>query len=984
MANKKNTIIERRNYAVPDKQNYTITLIIPCYNESTRLPQMFKGLQEFDNLWGQDYNIILVDDGSTDSTPELIAKDDFFNRLKDKNKIQLIRLPKNSGKGFALKTGVEAATGTHVLTLDADMSTRPSELINWLKLNNGILPDNEILIASRELDTSKIKEKQGRKILGEVFNLLVRFFTPLNNRDTQCGFKLYPTPIAKKLFSQLKTSGWSHDVEILYNAYLSGISIKDMPVTWIVMDGSKINPVKDSFRMFAQLLVLSLRIKFNYYLVEPLQKSNDNTYTGVNSGNKPLHRFIFSVLALLLLFAMPIISHSYGITGDEFVQKTYGEKVLSFFLTFGRDKSFMTVGGKFQNLYLYGGFFDFWCAVANKIFSGVDAYVMRHILNAFFGFLAIFFAGRLAKALGSWRTGWFTMLLLAVSPAFFGQCMNNPKDIPFAAAYMISLYFIIKFVQQLPSPNYRTIILLIIGIAMAISIRVPGVVLIVILFMCVGADFVLNTEFRNSLLSAPKGLTKIIRTLIIITLGSYFAGLLFFPYGLMSPITNPMKAFNEMQQFSTNIRVLFNGQSIMSDSIPWNYIPEWIYVTAPIIVLLGAVGVFFILPFIKMQYKTRYLLYLLVFAVFLPWLYAGVIKQSPMYDGWRQFLFIYPPIVVGAGVFWDGLYELLKSKFVHIAIALAMVTLLYLPVSWSVKNHPNEVVYFNELEGGINHAYGNYETDYYMNSLNQACQWFEKNVDISKPVIVATNCANPVSYYLTQYSKNIKVTYVRFDERDKKDWDYGIFYSRFIDPEQVESNRWISKNTIHIIKADNAPLCIIVKRTDKSDFYASQAIKKNDLQTAILDYHQAIKADSNNDLAYTGLTIAYLQSSKFDSALAVAQNTLKIFPGYQSAIMITGVIKMQQGNLPQAAQIFGTLIGRDSTNSTAYFYLAKCYLQQGYTNLAIDDLNRDIKINTDDVNAYSALGSIYKQQGNTAIANQYFEIVNELKREMHH
>ncbi len=984
MANKKNTVIERRNYVVPDKQNYNITLIIPCYNESARLPQMFKGLQEFDKLWQQDYTIILVDDGSTDATAGLIEKDDFFNRLTAKNKIQLIRLAKNSGKGFALKAGVEAATGAHVLTLDADMSTRPSELINWLKLTNGILPENEILIASRELPDSKIKEKRGRQILGEVFNLLVRFFTPLHNRDTQCGFKLYPVPVAKKLFSRLKTSGWSHDVELLYNACLSGISIKDMPVTWTVMEGSKINPIKDSFGMFIQLLSLSLRIKFNYYFVEPLQKSNGNTFTGINSGKKPLHRFIFSVLAVLLFFAMPIMSRSYGITGDELVQKEYGEKVLSFILTLGKDKSYLTVGGHFQNLYYYGGFFDFWCAVANKIFSRIDAYTIRHILNAFFGFLAIFFAGRVAKELGSWRTGWFTMLLLATSPAFFGQCMNNPKDIPFAAAYIISLYFILKFVQQLPSPNRRTIILLILGIAMAIDIRVPGIMLIVILFLFTGADFILKKDFRNSLFASSENFWKVVRTSVVIVVISYFAGLIFFPYGLSSPITNPIKAFNEMQAFSTNIRVLFDGRSIMSDAIPWNYIPQWIFVTAPVIVLLGAIGVFFTMPFIKKYFKTRYLLYLLMFAVFLPWLYAGVIKQSPMYDGWRQFLFIYPPLVVGAGVFWDSLFELLKNKIAQIVIALAMVALLYLPVSWSVKNHPNEVVYFNELEGGIDNAYGKYETDYYMNSLKQACLWFEKNVNVSKPVIVGTNCANPVSYYLTNYSKNIKVAYTRFDERDKHDWDYAIFYSRFIDPDQVEDNRWMSKNTIHIVKADNAPLCIIVKRTDKSDFYAYQALKKNDYQTATLDYKQAIKADSNNDLAYTGLTLAYLQSAKFDSALAVAQNTLKIFPGYQSALMITGVIKMQQGDLTQAAQTFSSLIGRDSTNTTAYYYLAKCYLQQGYVSLAETDLNTDIRINPDDINAYAALGSIYKQQGNMAMANQYFEIVNELKKQMHH
>jgi Flp pilus assembly protein TadD len=341
-------------------------------------------------------------------------------------------------------------------------------------------------------------------------------------------------------------------------------------------------------------------------------------------------------------------------------------------------------------------------------------------------------------------------------------------------------------------------------------------------------------------------------------------------------------------------------------------------------------------------------------------------------------------MVVGAGVFWDSLFELLKNKIVHIVVALAMVVLLYLPVSWSIKNHPNEVVYFNELEGGIDNAYGNYETDYYMNSIKQACAWFEKNVPVSKPIIVGTNCNIPVGHYLTAYSKNITVSYVRFDDRDKKDWDYAIFYSRFIDPDQVGNNSWISKNVLHIVKADDAALCIIVKRTDKSDLYASQAMKKNDYQTAISYYKQAIKADSNNDLAYNGLTIAYLQSAKLDSALAVAQNTLKVFPGYESALMIIGVIKLQQGDAAQAAQTFASLIGKDSTNTNAYFYLAKCHMAQGYAQFAINDLTTDIRINPDDINGYYGLGGLYKQQGNNEMANQCFEIVNELKKQMHH
>lgn len=519
---------------------------------------------------------------------------------------------------------------------------------------------------------------------------------------------------------------------------------------------------------------------------------------------------------------------------------------------------------------------------------------------------------------------------------------------------------------------------------MAISIRVPGVMLIAITFMFVGADFILNKKTRTQILNTPKGFSNLVITLIIITVASYFAGLIFFPYGLVAPLSNPIKAFNEMQKFSTNIRLLFDGQHIMSDNIPWNYIPQWIYITAPIIVLIGFVGFWVMMPFIKKYFKVSQVFYLLAFAVLFPWLYAGVIKQSPLYDGWRQFLFIYPPIVVGAGVFWDSLFELLKNKIIQGVLAVIMAGLIFLPVSWSVKNHPNEVVYFNEIEGGfgsgIDAAYGKYETDYYMNSMKQACNWFEKNVDLSKPIIVASNCVDPVYLYLTPYSKNIKVIYTRFDARAQKYWDYGIFYSRFVDHSQLDDNSWISKNTIHVVKADSTPLDIIVLRKDKSDYYGYQALKRNNVDSSIAYFKNAISADANNELAFYGLAQAYFQATKYDSVITTVSQVLKIYPNYENAILLMGVSQMRKGQLQQAMQSFGNLIAKDTTDNAAYDNLALCYLQQGNVEMGISYLNQSIKVNPDDIQAYYYLGTIYQRRGDMTTAKKYFDMVNQLKQ----
>lgn len=136
--------------------------------------------------------------------------------------------------------------------------------------NGNQLPSNEIWIASREHHDSLITENPARRRTGRIFNLIVRFLTPLRLRDSQCGFKLYPAPVAKELFEKQKSTGWAHDVELMYRAQIHDIPIRDLPVTWVTQEGSKISPVKDSFPMLWNVLMVSLRLKWEYFVKVPL------------------------------------------------------------------------------------------------------------------------------------------------------------------------------------------------------------------------------------------------------------------------------------------------------------------------------------------------------------------------------------------------------------------------------------------------------------------------------------------------------------------------------------------------------------------------------------------------------------------------------------------------------------------------------------------------------------------------------------------
>jgi len=372
----------------PQRYNGTISLVIPCYNEAGRLGHLLKTLKSFDQKWTSPLEIILVDDGSTDDTAKII-EEKFPTNFSGDTSFNFVKLPQNEGKGGALKAGVTVATGDHILTLDADMATRPQELRKWLaKLPKKTFNTNQILIGSREHADSQVEAQGIRRLAGWIFNFFIQLFTNLNLRDTQCGFKLYPKAAAQKLFGDLKSNGWAHDVELLYRGKLAGYEIQSMPVKWDAMDDSKINLLTDSIKMFWQTVFISLRVNWDFFITQPLKELKNKSW---NKKDPSYYRLLFLVTVVILLFLMPMLSFDYGITGDEHVQKEYGEKVMAWFDTDGKDDSALT----YRNLYYYGGMFDYFAARLHSWFPSWDVYDLRHLFNSFVGFLLILFTGYL-------------------------------------------------------------------------------------------------------------------------------------------------------------------------------------------------------------------------------------------------------------------------------------------------------------------------------------------------------------------------------------------------------------------------------------------------------------------------------------------------------------------------------------------------------------------------------------------------------------
>ena len=240
----------------------SLSIIVPAYNEETRLGDSLRKILAFVTSEELDAELIVVDDGSSDSTSSVAKKVcDEFPAIQT----NVIRYDENRGKGFAVKTGMASCEGKTALFSDADLSTpieELSKLVGPIKNN-----DFDVTIGSRALDRSLIGTHQPwrREQGGRVFNLFVRTLTGLPFWDTQCGFKAFNMEKFRPLLEKMTIDRFGFDVEFIYVADHAGLKIKEIPVRWDHCDGTKVSIFRDSFRMFGEIQQIRRNSKRGVY-----------------------------------------------------------------------------------------------------------------------------------------------------------------------------------------------------------------------------------------------------------------------------------------------------------------------------------------------------------------------------------------------------------------------------------------------------------------------------------------------------------------------------------------------------------------------------------------------------------------------------------------------------------------------------------------------------------------------------------------------
>ena len=232
-----------------------ISIVIPVFNEEKRIGKSLETISEFLKTFTEDTEVIIVDDGSFDTTQKIV------DEYKNKMNLKVLTHKINSGKGAAIRTGVGNASGDRILFTDIDLSV-PIDFLE--SFNQAMSEDIDIVNGSREHPDSKIEVKQFwlRELAGYSFTVLTNSVLQVGVSDFTCGFKLFRREAARKIFAKQLINRWAFDAETLFLAKKYRFEVKEMPVVWRHGEGSKVRFPQDLIDSFFGLF----QIKINNFL----------------------------------------------------------------------------------------------------------------------------------------------------------------------------------------------------------------------------------------------------------------------------------------------------------------------------------------------------------------------------------------------------------------------------------------------------------------------------------------------------------------------------------------------------------------------------------------------------------------------------------------------------------------------------------------------------------------------------------------------
>jgi Dolichyl-phosphate-mannose-protein mannosyltransferase len=466
----------------------------------------------------------------------------------------------------------------------------------------------------------------------------------------------------------------------------------------------------------------------------------------------------------------------YGVTWDEEVHNWYGNLVLDYYLTFFEDKSAL----HWLDLYNYGAVFDTAAAAVNRV-SPIGIYETRHLLNGLVGILGVVGCWKLAGAVAGPRAGFIATVLLILTPNYYGQMFNNPKDIPFAVGVVWAIYYMVRIIPTLPRPALDLVAKLGAAIGLTMGVRIGGLLLVCYLGLLLALDASWRgIAGRRAAVLADTAWAAFWRVFVPVVLVAYPVMLLFWPWAQTDPIENPLRALAFFSHQTFPFYTLFDGQYIPATDLPWTYLPTFIALALPELVLAlllcAPVVAAVALCSCGLRREQALAVFVIGIGIVFPVGYAIAIK-AVLFDGMRHFIFVLPLIAVGAALTADrGLSWLARLPYRR-PIFVVFAFYGFAHVSIMAVLHPDQYVYYNAFVGGVEGAERKFKLDYWANSYAEAVRGLEDylrtsyGADFEEREFTVAVCGPPFSalYY---FPPNFRFT------RKLSDADFFIAFTK--------------------------------------------------------------------------------------------------------------------------------------------------------------------------------------------------------------
>lgn len=488
--------------------------------------------------------------------------------------------------------------------------------------------------------------------------------------------------------------------------------------------------------------------------------------------------YVILIITFYVLVGFFVYS-DYGISWDESFQHDYGKAVYEYVFHDSQDllEHRSRYHGPIFQLALYG---------SEKVLGVTDignVFRLRHLLNFLFSAIGLIFFYRLLREL-KFSQFWSAvgLLFLIGSPRIFAHSFYNSKDVVFMYGFIIATFTMLRFLRK---PSWKTALWHSVACGLLIDVRILGffVPIFTGVYWCFG---LIQDRSRWIRSIAPASLFGVM-TILVMTI--------FWPTLWHDPVTEFANAISRMSDYPWDDPILFEGKFQFPKELPWYYLPKWILISSPLFILLSA-SVGSVAWFWGHQRSPSEKLLPLLWLVLPIAVIIG--KEATVYDGWRHVFFVYPAIVVLAICGAQFLFESIPSnKYVK----WVAVVLVAFPITWIVRNHPNQQVYFNPVYR--TKAWANYEMDYWGLGYYQAYQWLTIERKEGPLKLAVANAPGFYNHWLLPEADRNRISFVSRDSAD-------FFLSNFRYPNEHQAatlSEGAYQSPLWVLKVDGNRVC---------------------------------------------------------------------------------------------------------------------------------------------------------------------------------